>query len=188
MNKPRGRPARGDGLTREQILDTALLLLEEGGGQGVSMRTLAARLNVTPMSLYHHVSDHVGLLRAMSDRVYAAVLAADAAAGDPVTRVRTLLVRYHGAVKDYPQLTLAIFAQPAAFAGTTRDITNQLIAQLRMLTKEAELWLDILVDHAHGNALAFQAVREDPPLAASMQARYLLALDQLLARLDGRRR
>jgi len=183
MNKPRGRPARGGGITREQILDAALLLLEEGGGQGVSMRALASRLNVTPMSLYHHVSDYAGLLRAVSDRVYAAVLVGDTAGEDPVSRIRTLLVRYHAAVRDYPQLTLAIFAQPAAFAGTTRDITDQLIALLGMLTKEAALWLDILVDHAHGNALAFQAVRDDPQLTASMQARYLLALDQLLARL-----
>lgn len=183
MNKPRGRPARGDGITREQILDAALLLLEEGGGQGVSMRALAARLNVTPMSLYHHVSDYTGLLRAISDRVYAAVLHGDAAGETPAARIRTLLVRYHGAVRDYPQLTLAIFAQPAAFAGTTRDITEQLIALLGMLTKDAELWLDILVDHAHGNALAFRAIGEDPQLAASMQARYLLALDSLLASL-----
>ncbi|MGB9989203.1 TetR/AcrR family transcriptional regulator [Massilia sp. SM-13] len=181
MNKPRGRPVRGDGMTRGQILDAALLLLEEG--QGLSMRALATRLNVTPMSLYHHVSDHAGLLRAISDRVYAAVLAADAADEDPATRIRTLLVRYHGAVKDYPQLTLAIFAQPAAFAGTTRDITDRLIALLGMLTKEAVLWLEILVDHAHGNALAFHALRDHPQQAASMQSRYLEALDQLLARL-----
>lgn len=181
MSKPRGRPARGDGITREQILDAALILLEEG--PGLSMRALATRLNVTPMSLYHHVSDHAGLLRAISDRVYAAVLAGGAAAEDPAARIRTLLVRYHGAVKDYPQLTLAIFAQPAAFAGTTRDITDQLLTLLGMLTRETELWLDILVDHAHGNALAFQALRDHPHQAASMQARYLEALDQLLARL-----
>lgn len=183
MNKPRGRPARGDGITREQILDAALRLLEEGGGQGVSMRALAARLDVTPMSLYHHVSDYAGLLRAVSDRVYAGVLYGEVAGEDPVTRIRTLLIRYHGAVRDYPQLTLAIFTQPAAFAGTARDITEQLIALLGALTAEPELWLDILVDHAHGNALAFQAIRDKPQQAAPMQARYLLALDELLARL-----
>jgi len=183
MSKPRGRPARGDGMAREQILDAALLMLEEGGGQGVSMRALAAQLGVTPMSLYRHVSDHTSLLRALSDRVYAAVLPGDVTGEDPVTRIRTVLIRYHGAVRDYPQLTLAIFAQPAAFAGTTRDITDQLIALLGTVTSEAELWLDILVDHAHGSALAFQAIRDDPRQAASMQARYLSALDELLAQL-----
>jgi len=183
MSKPRGRPARGDGITREQILDAALLLLEEGGGQGVSMRALAAQLDVTPMSLYHHVSDHTALLRAISDRVYASVLDDDAAGEVPVVRIRSLLIRYHGAVSDFPQLTLAIFAQPAAFAGVTRDITDRLIALLEVLTKEAELWLDILIDHAHGNALAFQALRDHPRQAASMRTRYLQALDQLLARL-----
>jgi len=57
--------ARGD------ILTTALTLRDDSGGQGLTMRALATRLGVTPMSLYNHVADQAGLLRALSDRVYA---------------------------------------------------------------------------------------------------------------------
>ncbi|WP_313703223.1 TetR family transcriptional regulator [Massilia sp.] len=179
MNKPRGRPARGKGITREQVLDAALRLLEAGGA-GFSMRALAARLEVTPMSLYHHVGDHAALLRAIADRVYAGVLAAGEDADDPLAGIRELLLRYHGLVADYPQLTLAIFAEPAAFAGTTRAITDRLRSLLERLTVDPLLWLETLVDHAHGNALAFQAARGDRALAGTMRERYRQALDRLL--------
>lgn len=183
MTKPRGRPARGDGLSLPRMLDAALALLGEEGGSEFSLRTLAARLGVTPMSLYHHVPDAAGLLRAVSDRVYAAVLDGVAVETEPLAAVRMLLLRYHGAVSAYPRLTLAIFSEPAAFAGVTRAITAQLTARLAELTAEPELWLDILVDHAHGSGLAFQGV--DAATAAEMRERYALALDRLLAGLAG---
>ena len=182
MSKPRGRPARGKGITREQVLDAALHLLEESGA-GFSMRALAARLAVTPMSLYHHVGDHAALLRAMADRVYAGVLAPGEAFDDALAGIRDVLLRYHGLVADYPQLTLAIFAEPAAFAGTTRAITDRLLSLLEQLSTDPLLWLDTLVDHAHGNALAFQAARGDPAQAATMRERYRQALDRLLENL-----
>lgn len=178
MSKPRGRPARGKGITREQVLEAALRLLEEDGA-GFSMRALAARLEVTPMSLYHHVGDHAGLLRALSDRVYAGVLE-PGVPDDPLAGIRTVLLRYHGLVRDYPQLTLAIFAEPAAFAGTTRAITDRLLFLLEQLGSEPLLWLEILVDHAHGNALAIQAAQGDPAQADRMRERYRQALDRLL--------
>ena len=74
MTRPRGRPAQGAGVTRDDILTAAMTLLDQGGGSGLTMRALATRLGVTPMSLYHHVEDRTGLLRALSDRVYADVL------------------------------------------------------------------------------------------------------------------
>lgn len=40
----------------------------------MTMRAVAARLDVTPMSLYHPVGDRAELPRALSDRVYAEAL------------------------------------------------------------------------------------------------------------------
>ena len=96
MTRPRGRPARGEGVTRDAILSAALALLDEDGA-GFGMRALAARLGVTPMSLYHHVGDRAGLLRALSDQVYGGVLNG-AAAADGIAELRALLTRYHDAV------------------------------------------------------------------------------------------
>lgn len=181
MTRPRGRPARGEGVTRDAILGAALALLDEDGAS-FGMRALAARLGVTPMSLYRHVGDRTGLLQALSDHVYAAVPAHDAPDGG-LAEIRALLARYHDAVGRHPQLTLAIFAEPAAFAGTTRAITERLTLLLSVLTPEHLLWRDILVDHAHGSGLALCAARGDPQQLEAMRAQYGRALDCMLARI-----
>jgi AcrR family transcriptional regulator len=185
MTRPRGRPARGQGVTRDAILDAALALLDGDGDAGLSMRTLAARLGVTPMSLYHHVTDRAGLLQALSDRLYGGVLQGVDQAGGAIEGIRMLLTRYYDAVVAHPQLTLAIFAEPAAFAGASREITDRLDALLAGLTSDHMLWRDILVDHAHGSGLALISARGDAAQADALRAAYRQALDCLLARFGG---
>lgn len=181
MTRPRGRPARGQGVTRDAILDAALGLLDEDGDAGLTMRSLAARLGVTPMSLYHHVTDRAGLLRALADRLYGGVLQGVDEADGPVDGIRMLLTRYHDAVAAHPQLTLAIFAEPAAFAGASREITDRLTTLLAALTPSHMLWRDILVDHAHGSGLAVVAARGNAARVDALCAAYRQALDCLLA-------
>ena len=180
MKRPRGRPTRGQGVTREAILDAAQALLDEDGDAALTMRALAARLGVTPMSLYHHLPDRAGLLQALSARIYGNVLDGAGGSEDPRAALRALLERYCDAVGSHPALTLAIFAEPAAFAGTTRHITERLTALLSALTPAALLWRDILVDHAHGGGLARGAARGDPRQAAALRGQSLAALDLLL--------
>ncbi len=62
----RGRPARLDPTT---IVDAAIALADAGGGDALSMRTLAKRLGSAPMSLYTHVPGKAGLLVMMTDSV-----------------------------------------------------------------------------------------------------------------------
>lgn len=183
MSRPRGRPASGKGVTRDDILTTALTLLDECSGHGLTLRALATRLGVTPMSLYHHVGDHAGLLRALSDRVYAEALEGTGESTDHRAEIRGLLIRYYRAVGHHPQLTLAIFTTPAAFAGVTLQITDRLAALLAEVTVEPMLWRDILVDHAHGSGLALAATRGDPMQAQTLQQQYQLALDRLMDQL-----
>nr|WP_307728556.1 TetR/AcrR family transcriptional regulator [Massilia solisilvae] len=162
---------------------TALAMLDEGGGQGLTMRALASRLGVTPMSLYHHVEDRAGLLRALSDRVYGEVLEAADGELDPLAQVRALLVRYHDAVGRHPQLTLAIFAEPRAFAGVSRQLTERLGDLLANVTPYSLLWRDILIDHAHGSGLAVVSVRGDSLQVDAIREQYAKAVDCLLGEL-----
>jgi AcrR family transcriptional regulator len=184
MSRPRGRPARDDSLSKDDILSAALVLLDEGGGSGLTMRALAASLGITPMGLYHHVRDHAALLRALADKVYGEVCAERTCDADPAGAIRQLLLRYYGVVTQHPQLTLAIFSEPQAFAGVNQEITDQLTSWLAMLNADAVLWRDILIDHAHGSGLARVAVAAEPAQAALLQARYLQALDCLLAQIE----
>ena len=183
MTRPRGRPARGQGVTRDAILDAALALLDEDGDAGLTMRSLAARLDVTPMSLYHHVTDRAGLLRALSDRLYDDVLDGLDESSGPVDGIRMLLTRYYDAVVAHPQLTLAIFAEPAAFAGASREITDRLTELLSAVTPAHLVWRDILVDHAHGSGLALIAARGDAARVEALRTAYGQALDCLLGQI-----
>ena len=183
MNRPRGRPARGQGVTLDAILHAALALLDGGGEQALSMRALAARLGVTPMSLYHHVADRAALLVALAERIYGGVLAGDHEDGAPLEALRALLLRYHEAVGRHPALTLSIFGEPDAFAGAVARITARVDALVSTLTPNVGLWRDILIDHSHGSGLALAAAHRDAGQCAALRARHAEALDLLLAQL-----
>ena len=182
MSRPRGRPAQGSGLSRTDILSAALSLLDENGGQGLTMRTLAGWLGVTPMSLYRHVGGRGELLCALSEMVYAEVLECSQTDEHPEAQVRALLIGYHQAICRHPQLTLAIFTIPEALAGVTRQITDRLTMLLTVLSVEPMLWRDLLIDHAHGNGLASAFATEGPMRDLAM-SQYGNALDRILENL-----
>lgn len=54
-------------LSRTRVLRTATALADAEGLDGLTMRALAARLDVVPMALYKHVSDKDDLLTGMVD-------------------------------------------------------------------------------------------------------------------------
>jgi TetR/AcrR family tetracycline transcriptional repressor len=58
-------------LTRQEIIEQALALLEEHGAGALSMRRLADRLGVAPNALYSHVRGKADLLDGLVDEVYA---------------------------------------------------------------------------------------------------------------------
>ena len=58
-------------LSRERILDAALSVLDDGGLAGVTMRAVARRLAVTPMSLYNHFANREALFDALHEAVLA---------------------------------------------------------------------------------------------------------------------
>jgi TetR/AcrR family tetracycline transcriptional repressor len=70
----RGRPPKdADVLSRERILREAVALVDEEGLDAVSMRKLARRLGVDPMSLYNHVDGKDALLDGVAEVLLAAI-------------------------------------------------------------------------------------------------------------------
>ncbi|WP_152366042.1 TetR/AcrR family transcriptional regulator C-terminal domain-containing protein [Microlunatus speluncae] len=65
------RPASGSEPTRDRLLQTAVALADAEGLTAVSMRAVAARLGVSPMTLYRHIRDKDDLLASMSDAAFA---------------------------------------------------------------------------------------------------------------------
>lgn len=68
-----GRPNQ---LSRGEILEAALVLLEEQHGKDISMRKLADRLDVTPPTIYGYFKDKNALMQAMADRCFLGLTAA----------------------------------------------------------------------------------------------------------------
>ena len=56
-------------ISREDIVDAAVNIVEAGGYQEMSIRSLAADLGVAPMSLYRHIRDKDDLLNEVVDRL-----------------------------------------------------------------------------------------------------------------------
>jgi AcrR family transcriptional regulator len=54
--------------TREQILDTALAILQESGPEAITSRAIAERMGVAHMSLYTYFENQAAILRALSKR------------------------------------------------------------------------------------------------------------------------
>ena len=61
------------GLTREQIIDTAIALVDDEGVGALSMRRLGAAMGVEAMALYRYVDGREDLLDAMVDSITAPV-------------------------------------------------------------------------------------------------------------------
>lgn len=165
-----GRPSQPR-LTQGAILTEALSLLAEGD-HALTLRALATRLNVTPMAVQHHIGTRDALIRALADHVYAAVTSPNE--GPPHTRLHALLTAYAATTRAHPHLTLALFRIPGPLPPQAQHITEALetlLDETGLAAPNARLWRDILIDWAHGMALAQSP--EDPRLA----------LDALLAAL-----
>src|SRR6266498_5119399 len=82
--------SRRPGLTRQTMIETALLLLDEVGLDGLTVRRLAAELGVQSPSLYWHIRTKQELLDGMADTIVQA-----AGMGPPRDRKSTRLNSSH---------------------------------------------------------------------------------------------
>jgi AcrR family transcriptional regulator len=67
------RSGRRPRVNREQVLDAALELADEGGLAAVTMASVGARLGVEAMSLYRHIGNKEEMLDGLVDRVFAEI-------------------------------------------------------------------------------------------------------------------
>ena len=67
------RAGRRPRVSREQVLDAALELADEGGLAAVTMAGVGARLGVEAMSLYRHIGNKEEMLDGLVDRVFAEI-------------------------------------------------------------------------------------------------------------------
>jgi AcrR family transcriptional regulator len=116
---PKRTRADRAGLSREQVLDAALDLIDRDGVAALSMRRLGAELGVEAMTLYHYLPSKDALLDGMVERVMAQAETGlvdgpwDRALADYARSLRATLLRHPGAA-------LLVATRPAVTPETLR--------------------------------------------------------------------
>ncbi|MEU9990651.1 TetR/AcrR family transcriptional regulator [Streptomyces sp. NPDC048045] len=101
-----GRSAQPSGLDRERITAVSVRLLDAEGLAKVSMRRLAAELNVTAMSLYWYVDTKEDLLELALDAAFGELrLPAAGGEGDWREQLRELAAEYRALLVRHPWLS-----------------------------------------------------------------------------------
>ncbi len=117
-------------IDRARIVDTALEVVATGGESALSMRPLAARLEVTPMALYRYFPDRDALLLALVGRVSEEIRLPEPSPA-PRARAVALALCLHDFLVDHPWMIRLISTGrltspaglrfPEGFLGCARD-------------------------------------------------------------------
>jgi TetR/AcrR family tetracycline transcriptional repressor len=129
----RGRPPRtpeGGLLSRELIQREALALIEEEGVDAVSMRKVARRLGVDPMSLYNHVENKGELLDGVADLLLASIPVVTPGP-DLRASMRVLARTFRNTMLKHPQaapLVLSRYLESSAALSTMESALGPLLS------------------------------------------------------------
>ena len=95
------RPAR---LSRDEIVTAAVVLVEHGGPDALTMKALGAALGADPSAVYRHVRDKDELLRAVGDHLLDGVVEGLPGRRSWEVTVRIVCLRLRAALMARPQL------------------------------------------------------------------------------------
>jgi AcrR family transcriptional regulator len=130
--------------TRERIVEAAAALLAEGGRAAVTTRAVAARVGVSPPTIFRLFGEKNGLLSAVAEYGYARFLAAKSPlrpTDDPVEDLRSawsLTVEFG---LDNPELFLLIYGEPhsAAMSAAMQGGAERMRARIRRVAAAGRL-------------------------------------------------
>jgi AcrR family transcriptional regulator len=98
------RPRRDHHLTRDELLDAALRIVDSEGLVALTMRRLADEVGVEAMSLYHHVPNKETLLDLTVERMRAEMRLPDPMPSDWAGILETIFVEYRRVLMAHPNM------------------------------------------------------------------------------------
>jgi AcrR family transcriptional regulator len=105
-------------LSRARIIRAAIDLIEREGADAVSMRRIAAELDVGVMSLYNHVPNKAALLDGVAETVLSEIEFGDDPDAEWTDRIRVQARAFRQIAHDYPRCTMLVVSrQPNSTAG-----------------------------------------------------------------------
>jgi AcrR family transcriptional regulator len=132
------------GLTREQILTTALKIIDEEGVEALSMRRLGQALDRNPMAIYRHAADKNALLDGVVEQVLSTLVVAGEPDGDWESALRRTAHAFRQLALAHPNVVPLLVTRPLAGPLALRPLGT-----LRPLEELLELFITAGFDH-HG--------------------------------------
>lgn len=179
----RGRPPR---LAREDVLRTALELVDREGTSACTVRRVAEELAVPVMTLYGYVRNRDELVEGIALLAVAELDTTEEDDGPCDVRLRAAVLRLHRVARRYPDLLPLVLDHPAraGVGASGRDAVQRTLREAGFDAAVAKAAFGALTALVLGDA----AVRAAPRYAgkdAASDAAFGLGLDLLL---DGLRR
>ena len=159
-------------LSRELVLRAAIDLADAGGIDSLSIRKLAQKVGLKPMSLYHYVAGKDDILHGILDLVVREFQPADPA-GEWQAAIRQSAISAHAVLLRHPW-ACALMMSPGAVSAARLGYMESLLGRLRQAGFSAEA-----TDHAYhaldSHIIGFTlwhtgystALRADPQLSAA---------------------
>lgn len=95
-------------LSRNQVLDACMELLESGGVDAVTIRGLAAKLGVAATAIYWHVGNKQDLLDGLTDRVIDRLGGVSVRGRDPSSRITSIARALRETLLERPDLVALV--------------------------------------------------------------------------------
>ncbi|MEV6111830.1 TetR/AcrR family transcriptional regulator [Streptomyces sp. NPDC052109] len=149
-----------DTLTPEQIVRTAVELLDDEGLEGLNMRSLGKRLGAAATAVYWHVRNKDDLVLLAADRVWHEVELPEREGDDWRAAVTALADRLHETLLRHPWLVQAIGSHLLYGTGKARydDRLLGVFESAGFSPAEADRAAGAVVTYVLGNALGASAV------------------------------
>ena len=143
------------GLNRAAIVRAAIAIADAEGLDAVSIRHVAAALDVRPMSLYTHVASKGDLLDLMVNEAIADALVPEPLPTDWREAMRAVAVHSYRAFRSHPWALEAFGRRPHVGPNVMRhaDQSAAAVAPLGLAPDDAWLALGILDDFTFGHAV-----------------------------------
>jgi len=164
VKKMQRRPRRDESLSREQIIEAAIELLDSGGEPGLTFRNLSERLATGPGAIYGHVANKNDLLEAACSAVIGPGVNSQAKDMPPKAAIRALALMMFDAMDAHPWIGSALAW--AAGKSTMVSVLERIGQQVHTLAVASEkhwVTVSVLLNYVLGvggqNAANAQAAR-----------------------------
>jgi AcrR family transcriptional regulator len=136
---------RDESLSREQIIEASIELLDGGGEGGLTFRTLSERLATGPGAIYWHIANKSDLLTAACDAIIARTMnasLASATGATPQAAIRLFALAMFDAMDAHPWVGSALTRSPGQ--SPMLRVVERIGQQIRALgVPKKEHWITV---------------------------------------------